>query len=134
MDLAKLQELKGKLQQDADLMPVWTYFLDNFGEDPAFIALGDRANHPFVEAVIVQVAKQLFPGALTVSGLLLTRLADQHFLHGGFSVDGRIGGVFYFEDAHLGLIVITDRPPSQEVKFARFSGRPVRRPAEPSQN
>jgi hypothetical protein len=134
MDLAQLQELKRQVLQEKELAPVWSYFLDHFGEDPDFIALGERTRHAFVEAVLEQVGQQLFARDGAVSRLILTRVADQQFIHGGFSMGGRIGGVFFFEEARIGLLAVADTPPSIEVKYARFSGYPVRRPVTPSQN
>jgi hypothetical protein len=134
MDASQLQELKQKLLHEQELAPVWSFFLSHFGEDPGFIALGERAGNPFVEAVVAQVGRQLFGQDGAVRGLLLTRVADQHFIHGGFSMGARIGGVFYFEDAHIGLVVVADAPPSTEVKYARFSSQPVRPPGKPSPN
>jgi hypothetical protein len=134
MDLTRLQELKQKLLHEDQLAPVWSFFLDHFGEDPAFIALGERADHPFVEAVVDQVGQQLFGQGGAVSRLLLTRLADQQFIHGGFSMGGRVGGVIYFEDARIGLLAVADLPPSIEAKYARFSGYPLRQQGEPSRN
>lgn len=134
MDLMRLEELKQKLIQDKALPPVWRFFLDHFGEDPAFIALGERTRHEFVEAVLVQVALQLFPQAEAIAGLLLTRLAEQQFIHGGFFLAGRPGGIIYFEDVRMGLVTIAELPPSIDVKYTRFSGHPIRPPGQPSRN
>jgi hypothetical protein len=134
MDLARLQELKQKLLHEERLAPVWEFFLSRFGENPEFIALGERARHPFVETVVAEVGRQMYPREAEVSGLLLTRVPGRQFLHGAFSVGGRIGGVIYFEDARVGLVVVPDKPPSIEVKYARFSGHPVRSRGEPSRN
>ena len=76
------------------------------------------ADHPFVEAVLAQVGQQLFASKGAISRLLLTRVADQHFVHGGFTMGGRIGGMFYFEDAEVGLIAVADIPPGIEAKYA----------------
>ncbi|MGH7170790.1 MAG: hypothetical protein ACRELG_10965 [Gemmataceae bacterium] len=134
MDLALLQELKQKLLHDKDLAPVWAFFLDHFAEDPSFIALGDRVDHPFIEAVLAQVSHQLFPRDGAVIGILLTRLAEQQFLHGGFFMGLRPGGVFFYEDIGMGLLAVPDLPPSIEVKYARFSGHPLAKRGEPSRN
>jgi hypothetical protein len=134
MDLTRLQELKQKLLNDKELAPVWGFFFDHFAEDPEFIALGQRTRHAFVEAVLAQVGPQMFPGAGPASGLLLTRLADQQFIHGGFFLGGRPGGVIYYEDARVGLITVANLPPSTEVKYARFSGMPLRGLQTPSRN
>ena len=134
MELTRLQELKQKLLHDKDLAPVWLYFLDHFAENPAFIALGERVDHPLVEAVIDQVSKQLFPRDGKVVGVLLTEIAEPKFLHGGFFMGLRPGGVFFYEDIGMGLLVVPDLPPSIEVKYARFSGRPMPKIGGPSVN
>jgi hypothetical protein len=135
MDLTRLQELKRKLLQEAQLPPVWGYFLDHFGDKQEFRVLGDRVNHPFVEAVVTEVGKQLFGPKKSVRDLILKRIDDANFIHGGFMIDGHIGGVIYFEDEQMGLVMVAEMPPSIEVKYARFSGQQVRRKIpEPSQN
>jgi len=134
MDLALLQQLKEKLLHDVKLEPVWDYFMDHFAHRPEFIALGERTDHPFVEAVVAEVGKQLYAANGAINALLLTRIAKQHFVHGGFVMGGRVGGVIFFEDANIGLVTVTENPPSIEVKYARFSGRPLRKPCDPSPN
>jgi hypothetical protein len=135
MDLTRMQELKRKLLHEAQLPPVWVYFLDHFGDKQEFRVLGDRVNHPFVEAVVSEVGRQLFGGATTVRDLILKRIDDVKFIHGGFMIGGHIGGVIYFEDEQMGLVMVAEMPPSIEVKYARFSGQPVRRKIpEPSNN
>jgi hypothetical protein len=134
MDLARLQELKNKLLHDKELAPVWLYFLDHFAENADFMALGNRIHHPLVETVIDRVSKQLFPRDGAVVGVLLTGLPEQKFLHGGFFMGLRPGGVFFYEDIGMGLLAVPDLPPSIEVKYARFSGRPMPKLGEPSRN
>jgi hypothetical protein len=134
MDLTKLQELKRLLVEEKVLSTIWTYFLDHFGHDSAFHGLGQRGRHAFVEAVIAQVVRQLYPQAEAVTGLLLDRLAEQEFVHGGFFVEARPGGVIYDEDGRVGLIAIAELPPSIDVKYARFLGQPIRTVGPPSRN
>jgi hypothetical protein len=135
MELSRLQELKQKVLHDKDLAPVWSFFLDNFGEKSEFMAAGERTSHPFVEAVLHQIALQLFGPNGAVRNLLLVNVPNHHFIHGGFQMGGRIGGVFYFTDANIGLACVAEFPPSIEVKYSRFSGHPLaRRTGEPSRN
>ncbi|MDB5313169.1 MAG: hypothetical protein JWO38_7371 [Gemmataceae bacterium] len=134
MDLAELQVLKQKLLHDEKLAPVWSYFMDHFADHREFIALGERINDSFVEAVLAQVSQQLFGADGAVHNLILTGIPEQHFLHGGFGMGGRFGGVIYFEDAQVGLLAVPVGPPSAEVKYARFSGRFARLPGDPSLN
>jgi hypothetical protein len=134
VDLSRLQELKHKLLHDKDLAPVWLYFLDHFAENSDFIALGEQVQHPLVESVIQQVSKQLFPRDGAIVGMLLTQIDEPKFLHGGFFMGLRPGGVIFFEDVNMGLIAVPDLPPSIEVKYARFSSRPLPKLGEPSRN
>jgi len=134
MDLAQLQQLKQQLLHEEQLSRIWLYFMDHFAEKVEFIAIGEEARDPLVEAVIAQIGQQLFGDDGAVSHLLLSRVAEQDFIHGGFALGGRVGGVIYFEDLHMGLLMVTDHPPSIEVKYARFSGRPLPRRGEPSRN
>jgi hypothetical protein len=135
MDLSPMQELKQKLLHESQLPPVWVYFLDHFGDKQEFRVLGDRVDHPFVEAVVSEVGRQLFGNKHPVRDLILKRIEDQNFIHGGFMIGGHIGGVIFFEDAQMGLVMVAEMPPSIEVKYARFSGQPLRRRIpEPSQN
>jgi hypothetical protein len=132
MSLSRLPELKKMLVQEKNLVTVWSFFLDHFAENAEFMGLGKCTQHTLVEAIVAQVGKEMFAGPGTVRGLLLSRVQD--FIHGPFSVDGRIGAVFYFEDIQTGLMSVAEGLTSDQVKFARFSGRQVRDPAAPSRN
>ena len=134
MDLSKLTTLRDKLLTATQFQEVQDYFLANFGKNPEFIAVGERTTHPLLEAIIAEVAKQLFKKSPPrVEQLLLTRVAEGQFLHGGMFVNGCVGSVFYFEDIHKGLICIATL--DGQAHYARFSGRPMLpRSTEPSPN
>ncbi len=136
MELTRLQELKQRLLHDTQLPPIWSFFLDHLGENSEFIALGQRLEHAFLSAVVAQVARTAFPEPRVATDLLLARIPGQAFIHGGFFLAGRPGGLLYFEDIEVGLLVATDLPPSIEVKYARFSTQPLRKagPSQPSRN
>jgi len=134
MDLTRLPELKQKLLYEQRLSVVWEFFLDHFAENLEFIAAGEEIRHALVEAIIAQIAEQLFADDGAVGNLLLARLSGPQFIHGGFSMGGRPGGVIYFEDDQVGLLAVAQGPGSDEVKFARFSGQQIKRFTEPSQN
>jgi hypothetical protein len=134
MSVSRLPELKKMLLHEKNLGTVWSFFMDHFAENSEFMALGEGARHTLVEAIVARVGKEMFSGPGTVRGLLLSRVPDQNFIHGGFSVDGRIGAIFYFEDIQTGLMSLAEGFSSDQVKFARFSGRMVRDPAPPSRN
>lgn len=134
MNLTRLQDLKQKLLHDAELAPVWLFFMNQFVDEPEFISLGEPVSHPFVEAVVEEVGRQLFGAKAAVSNLRLTQIGEQQFIHGGFGMGGHLGGVIYFEDVQMGLVSVAEMPPSIDVKYARFSGQPIRKRSTPSLN
>jgi hypothetical protein len=134
MDLALLATLKDKLVNAKNFSQVWEYFFDHFGEDAEFIAQGERARDSFLEAVLAEVGKELFGRPVRLTNLLLTRLADQHFLHGACAMDGRLANVLYFEDIRVGLLAVIASFTPGETKMVRFSGQRVPVNPTPSPN
>ncbi len=129
-----LTTLKKMLMEEKQLAKVWGYFMDHFAESSEFIALGERVEHDLLEVVIDQVARQMFPTNHRISGLLLTTIAEDSFIHGAYFAGPHPGGIIYFEDIPMGLVMGCELPPSHEVKYARFSPKPLRGPIEPSLN
>jgi hypothetical protein len=134
MDLTQLTTLKEKLIHARNFTRVWEYFMDQFGQDPEFIALGDTTEDPFLEAILLHVGKGLFGRAVTSADFLLTRLPEHQFLHGGGTIDGRLANVLYFEDIRIGLLAVVVSINPSETKMVRFSGRPMPADWSPSQN
>ena len=130
MDLKLLETLKQRLLTAKEFEQVFTYFLDQFGEDPEFIAQGERTDSPFLEAVMGQVGKELFRREIRVTDVLLTRLPEQQFIHCACRLAGRLANVIYFEDVRTGLLVVILSEKAGETKFARFSGRPLHGPRD----
>jgi hypothetical protein len=134
MDLSKLTDLKSKLQSAKEFIKVWEFFLDHFGEKPAFIKLGHQVRDEFLETIFAQVARQLFHGDVDWNQIIFTGLPEHHFIHGGGIVNGGLLNVLYFDDIQVGLLCGTMPFKSNEVKFARFSGRKLPGSADPSVN
>jgi hypothetical protein len=135
MDLTLLATLKDKLVTATEFDDVFRYFLDHFGENPKFIALGERSHDPFLVAVIEQIASQIFGKRVPLDNLLLTRLPDHNFTHGGVILNSHLANVLYFDDIRMGLVAVLMGFPTGEMKYARFSGqRPRPVPMNPSAN
>jgi hypothetical protein len=134
MDLALLSTLKEKLIQATDFTPVFEYFMDHFGEDPDFIALGERAQHPFLAAVLDRVGKELFGKPVPLTDLLLVRLPEHQFLHGGCILGGKLANVLYFEDGSVGLLAVAMSMSPGETRLVRFTGQPLPAAWKPSEN
>lgn len=134
MDLSLLDTLKDKLVHAEKFSDVLNYFFDHFGDDPAFIALGERTTDAFIEAVLQMVGKQLFGGNVRLTNVLLTRLPEKQFLHGACTINGQLGNIFYFDDIQVGLLSVVMLLPSNETKMVRFTGRRQPPGGAPSSN
>lgn len=122
MNIDRLQELKRKLTNDADLSDIWLFYMDHFAVLPEFTDLGEPAYNEYLDAVLQKTCQQMFDRAIKISDCLLIYIAQYHFFHGAFQIKGRIGGVIYFEDIKIGLIAVSaDYPATNVVKCSRFS-------------
>ena len=134
MDLSKLDELKRRLVHEKDFTKTWGFFLDEFATDQDFIDLGEAVSDEAIETTIAHIALQMFPHDGNVTQTRLIRLADQRFVHGNVIVAGRVGGMLYFEDVRVGLVAVSEKFPSDETKFARFTTVPQKPGRSPSRN
>jgi hypothetical protein len=125
MDLSKLATLKVKLLTATNFGEVLGFFLDHFGDHPAFLDLGEPITDEFLTAVLAQVAGEMFHKPVVLRDIRLIRLPDYEFIHGGFSAEGKVGTLLYFEDARKGLVSVAWSLSPPETKYARFTGRPV---------
>jgi hypothetical protein len=132
MDLSKLAVLKEKLRTARQFREIVDYFLDEIAAAPGFMDQGERVAHPFLEAVVTQVGSQCFSDNVRVFGLLLTRIPDYKFIHGGCMVNGHPGTMIFFEDLQMGLFTLAIA--GKETKFARFSTKPYPQGIVPSTN
>ncbi len=134
MDLSRLATLKEKLVKAKQFADIWTYFLDHFGEDPEFIALGERTRNPFIEAIFDNVAQAVFKGRIDAKDVLLTRLADHQFIHGGGMFGQHLVNVIYFEDIQVGVVIVVRPFANEAQQYIRFTG-PLTPPSnQPSEN
>jgi hypothetical protein len=128
MNLERMAELKDKLIHGAKFADVMSFFLAHFGNDPAFIRLGALTRHAFLEGVLGEIGRQMFGRPTPPSDLLLTRLPEWHFIHGGCFFNGRVANVLYFEDVAVGLLAVAPFSPAEETRLARFTGKPLAPP------
>jgi len=128
-----LADLKLRLQSAKNFGEVWHFFLDHFGENEAFMAKGERVRHPLVEGVVEQVAKQVLKRSIDAKQILLTKLADDRFIHGSGLFGGTLIAVMYFEDIDAGMLSLTTLG-SEKSGFIRFSLQQPGRTIKPSAN
>ncbi|MEH2283860.1 MAG: hypothetical protein V7K90_21465 [Nostoc sp.] len=122
MKIDRLQELRQKLTNDADLSRIWLFYMDYFADQPEFTDLGEPAYNEYLDAVLQKTCQQMFARAIKITDFLLIYITPYRLFHGAFQVEGRIGGVIYFEDIKIGLLAVSaDYPPNDVVKYSRFS-------------
>jgi hypothetical protein len=121
MDIDRLKELRKKLVIEKDLSEIWEFYMTHFADHEAFTDLGEQAENEFLEAVLKTLCAQLFGAQAKIDDFLLISIEDYDFFHGPFMVEGRIGGIIYFEDVNFGLMAVSESTTSNMVKYSRFS-------------
>jgi len=96
MKIDRLQELKQKLTDVADLSQIWLFYMDHFADHAEFTELGEPAKNEYLDAVLHKSIEQIFGKAITITNFFLIYIAKYQFFHGPFQVNGRIGGVNNF--------------------------------------
>ncbi|HEX9736792.1 MAG TPA: hypothetical protein VGG06_32910 [Thermoanaerobaculia bacterium] len=123
VDLKKLDELRDKLATAESFGDVMDYFLDHFGENPEFMALGKRVKSPLMNAVVQRVAEELLGPGARVTGKHFVLLKKQRFIHGAPLLDGRISVLIFFRDIDMGMLAFSI---GEETKFVRFTSYTVK--------
>ncbi|MFK0733511.1 MAG: hypothetical protein HEQ35_07715 [Gloeotrichia echinulata IR180] len=122
MKIERLQELKQKLTNEADLSNIWLFYMDHFADHAEFTELGQPAHNEYLNTIIHKTCQQMFGKTIKITNFFLIYIAKYHLFHGPFQVQGRIGGVIYFEDIKIGLLAVSaDYPPTDAVKYSRFT-------------
>jgi hypothetical protein len=121
MDIDRLKELRKKLVIEKELSEVWEFYMEHFADHGAFASFGKLAENKFLDEVLKKLCAQLFGAQAEIGDFLLISIADYDFFHGPFIVEGRIGGIIYFEDVNFGLIAVSESTTSDRVKYSRFS-------------
>jgi len=122
MNIKRWQELKQKLTHEPDLGKIWLFYMDHFSDHVEFTNLGQPCHNRYLADVVLKSCEELFGKTTPLTNLLLIYIAEHQFFHGPLEIQGRFGGVIYFEDVKVGLIAVSATfPPTDEVKYLRFS-------------
>ena len=126
MKINRLDELKQKLLNDADLSQIWSFYMDEFADIPEFLDVGKPKQDELLTAILPQVCQQIFGQTTKIKQLFPIYIAQYQFFHAPFFADKRIGGLIYFEDIHTGLIAVSAHfPATSKVHYSRFSTSPA---------
>lgn len=122
MEIQRLEELKEKLTSENDFSKIWNFYMDNFADHAEFTDLGHPGKNKYLDTVVRKTCQEIFGHKIKITDFLLIKIAKYKFFHGPFQVDGRIGGVIYFQDINIGLLAVSaDNSNNGMVKYSRFS-------------
>jgi hypothetical protein len=127
-----LAVLEERLQHRTDYEKAFHYFLEEFGGDRAFIAMGEVEKAPDIVEVLNQVASAALGKDAKVENVCMSLLPGHGFHHGSARVDERAVICFYFESINCGLVAIIPGGRG-EMDVARFR-MPGSRPMQPGLN
>jgi hypothetical protein len=121
MNINLLQKLKQKLKQEPKLADIWGFYMDHFADHEEFTDMGEPLRDEVLDAALINCCKEMYTGKADkiVVEFMSIYLAKQRFFHGPVEIDGRYGGMFYFEDIKTGMVAIPGEDPM--VNYSRFS-------------
>lgn len=127
-NLELIPELKTRMITGKSFADSWDFFLDHFGENPAFMMAGEVTENELVAAVLGKIAQELYGPEARVHEPMFTAIPEHHFIHGGCFLHRRFGALFYFTDINQGILALPASRPSEETLFMRltsyvFSGK-----------
>lgn len=120
-DLRRLTHLRQLLIDATDFSDVYGYFMDNFGEAPELLTMGERWHDQDFLDTIEQLGGRVIGKGARLTQPFLLRVAEHGFVHGAFVLGDHIGSVFYFEDIEKGLLALGGRESQGPEQFARFT-------------
>jgi hypothetical protein len=118
-----LEELKKQLQISQDFSDIGSYFMDHFGEDPDFMSLSKKTNHPLLLDLMRMTAKEKFGCHVNKKRcIFLTHECNLNFFHGVCNTGTGLIVVFFFKDIDMGMMIHTDFSRNDHLtNYARFS-------------
>jgi len=134
MDLSKLETLRDKMVKAKDFSEVVHYFMDHFGENRDFIALGKAGRSHVVETGLVKLLNQALHREVRFVSMMLMATPGTDFSHGSFMADKGFGMFFYFKDNSMGMVAAQFPELNGQTLFARFTAMPLPKGSDPRAN
>lgn len=120
----KLEKLRKELATGKNFGQIWDYFFDHFGENDAFMRLGERHSDKNLETLLADVVSKMIGKKTNFREVLLTRIPEHKFVHGMIIAPEGAGTVFLFEELQLGLVGLSIMA-TGETPMARFSPQSI---------
>jgi hypothetical protein len=122
-----LDTLKTKLTTEDDFSAIYDYFFTHLGEDNAFLDYGKLVKKPALKAILQKFGEYLFGEDAQVTHLMIINTRKTKFYHGSCFINGRISGIFYFEDIEMGMAGVSMSPTSHRVEYFRFTSTHIQK-------
>jgi hypothetical protein len=127
MDLSKLDELKSQLAGATDFSKVWDFFFDHYGNNGAFLEVGQATENPLIQAAVEGIVEQVFQSKHAFFDFLVVEVAEKQFFHGCSLLDnGAMVSYLFFADINMGMAAVVKSLFGGETTFARFSVAPMK--------
>lgn len=121
LDRNKLITLRQMLVEATVFSDVYSYFMDNFGQSPELMTLGEPLRDTTFLEVLELIGSQLIGTKARISQPFLLHVPEHRFTHGVFRLGNHIASVLYFEDVKMGLAAFGGLESDGPSQFARFS-------------
>ena len=126
MDLSLLDILRVEIATAKDLTDAFDFFFDHFGDDPAFMDVGELTDDPLLLQLLGQIGGSFFKtNKVRLDNLRLVSIKERHFIHGGMTMNGAMANVIYFADTKQGLLALFQPAANPPVQMVRFSAEMI---------
>ena len=104
MTYQHLAQLEHLLMHEASFEKTYSYFMDHFGVNPAFIDVGQKTSVPNIITMLGEIARQFFQNeAIVMTDLLVIKVDKFNLLHGFVHVEGHLMVFFYCKKVNRGM-------------------------------
>jgi len=120
--LKHINVLRNKIgSPKVDSEVVFSYFLDNLGENEEFFLLGKNKKNKLLKTILKVAAENYFQKKVVITRFCLTFIKQRRFYHGVLKLNEFSGSVLFFEDLNMGVMsIVISMQPAQTI-FVHFS-------------
>lgn len=114
-----LSALKEKLISAKEFADVGNFFFD-IQRNEEFFKSGKKIKNSMLKGIVQAIVEKLTGKKdIVLTHFLMIKIEKYKFWHGGFFVDGKPSGMFYFEEIDMGMTFVPLNYP--HTSFVRFS-------------
>jgi hypothetical protein len=123
MSVHKLKQLESLLENEEDFSQTVSFFMDQFGADPAFAAMGKPAYVPVIINALGDFCTSFFKKEqISMADLNMIQVEPYRMFHGYTFVEGHIVTFFYCKGVDKGMFSLCNiLDPSGRVHYGRLT-------------